>query len=463
VSLLNFNTWHSLNEAIAFDKSANYADKTFGYPVGAVDTTKVFLGGTGSDWGGSMQRALWFARTADDWAKSNGKNGSLISSQKRSRVLTASGNTSDHYKGNNNTYAVDIAASGTEGDALLAYIMEKFGHPEYKGGSWFNITIDGYRYQVGWKVKNHFDHIHVGVKRTIGERIASTVSNMKESLGAKLIKHPKIADWLKKNIPNPVTADQLDGMLKSDPKTFDWFKKTFSINDAGDSIGNTSVDSNLTTSNIKSNYTGEKAANINLLVNEITALGVTNKYAIVGMLSTIGKESGFIPKNEIPYKSTDNARIRKIFGSRVKGLTDDELTALKSNDIKFWDRVYGSDDPTGKSQQYGNNNPGDGAKYLGRGFNGITFKGNYKKYGDAIGMDLVTSPESLNDPAVAAKAAVKFLLNGLKTKGIDPNSFTDKKDAIHAFVQVNAGLGSNIEGSETLANALKVSDNFDLA
>jgi predicted chitinase len=463
VSLLNFNTWHSLNESVTFDKGANYPDKTFGYPVGTVDTVKVFPGGSNGDWGGSMQRALWFARTADDWAMANGKNRSLISSQKRSRVLTASGNTSDHYKGNNNAYAVDIAIAGTEGDTLLAYIMEKFGHPEYKGGSWFNITIDGYRYQVGWKVKNHFDHIHVGVKRTIGERIESTVSNMKETLGAKLIKHPKIAEWLKKNIPNAVTADQLDGLLKSDPKTFDWFKKTFSINDAGDPLTGVPGETTVNTLGLKSNYTGEKASNINLLINEMISQGITNKYAVVGMLSTIGKESGFVPRNEVPYNSTDNKRIRKIFGSRVSKLSDDELTALKGNTIKFWDRVYGSDDPTGRSQQYGNSNPGDGAKYLGRGFNGITFKGNYKKYGDIVGMDLVANPESLNDPKVAAKAAVSFLLNGLKTKGVDPNSFTNKKDATHAFVQVNAGLGSNIEGSETLANAIKISDNFDLA
>ncbi len=463
MSLLNFNTWHSLNEAVLFDKSANYPDKTFGYPVGTVDTVKVFPGGSNGDWGGSMQRALWFARTADDWAMANGKNRSLISSQKRSRVLTASGNTSDHYKGNSNAYAVDIATAGAEGDTLLAYIMEKFGHPEYKGGSWFNITIDGYRYQVGWKVKNHFDHIHVGVKKTLGERIETVVNNVKGTLGAKLINHPKIAEWLKKNVPNAVTADQLDGLLKSDPKTFEWFKKTFNLNDAGDPLTGAPGETTVNTLGLKSNYTGEKASNINLLINEMISQGITNKYAVVGMLSTIGKESGFVPKNEIPYKSTDNSRIRKIFGSRVKGLTDDELTALKSNNIKFWDRVYGSDDPTGKSQQYGNSNPGDGAKYLGRGFNGITFKGNYKKYGDIIGMDLVANPESLNDPKVAAKAAVSFLLNGLKTKGVDPNSFTNKKDAIHAFVQVNAGLGSNIEGSETLANAIKVSDNFNLA
>jgi predicted chitinase len=180
------------------------------------------------------------------------------------------------------------------------------------------------------------------------------------------------------------------------------------------------------------------------------------------MLSTIGKESGFIPKNEIPYTDTDNSRIRKIFGSRVKDLSDADLTKLKSNPSKFWDRVYGPDDPTGKSQQYGNTNPGDGEKYLGRGFNGITFKSGYAKYGKIVGIDLVSNPNQLNDPRIASKAAVAFFLNGIKAKGIDPNSFTNKRDAIRAFVQVNAGLGTNIEGSETLANAEKVSNNFTL-
>jgi hypothetical protein len=97
---LNFNTWNSLNETVAFDPSANYPDKTFGYASGSVDAAKVVAGGVGGNWGGSMPRALWFARVADDWAKANGKTGSLVTSQKRSRQKTDSGNTSDHYEGN---------------------------------------------------------------------------------------------------------------------------------------------------------------------------------------------------------------------------------------------------------------------------------------------------------------------------------------------------------------------------
>ena len=203
------------------------------------------------------------------------------------------------------------------------------------------------------------------------------------------------------------------------------------------------------------------------MIDEIKKQGITNKNTVIGILSTIGKESGFVPKNEIPYSNTSNSRIRTIFGSRVNNFTDDELNNLKKNDVKFWDRVYGSDDPSGKSQQYGNSEPGDGMKYLGRGFNGITFKANYKKYGDMIGMDLVSNPEVLNDPKVAATAAVKFLLNVLtKTMKVDPNSFTSKEQAILAFVTANHGGHSSPSSTVVqrgVAGATDISKNLDFA
>lgn len=214
---------------------------------------------------------------------------------------------------------------------------------------------------------------------------------------------------------------------------------------------------------VSGNYSNTAKNNISLLIDELKKQGITNNYAIVGILSTIGKESGFIPKNEVPYNNTGNDRIRMIFGKRVSGLSDAELTSLKKNPEKFWDRVYGYDDPTGNSQKYGNNQPGDGAKYLGRGFNGITFKSGYKKYSQATGIDLVSNPELLNDPAVAAKAAVAYFINGFKAKGVDPNSYKDVSSAIKDAVHINAGLGANIEGSMALSSAQKVSNNFDIS
>lgn len=143
-----------------FDPDGNYIDPTFGLPTGGVNSGKVMLGGEGGDWSGSMGRALWFGKTANEFL-----GRSTISSQKRSQVLTQSNNISDHYYGSLSAYAIDIATSGQEGDEVLAHLMMKFGSPEYKGGEWFNKTINGYRYQIGWKTPSHYDHIHVGVRK----------------------------------------------------------------------------------------------------------------------------------------------------------------------------------------------------------------------------------------------------------------------------------------------------------
>lgn len=160
--LLKYSNWSKLftsriNEAaFEFDPAAKYSDKTFNIPNAS-------SGGAGGDWGGTMQRALAFAKIANDFM---GKN--VVVSQKRDRVKTASGNTSDHYSGNENAYGIDLSCKGAAGDALLAHLMSWFGHPEYTGGKWFTVNKDGYRYQIGWKVPDHYDHIHIGVKKSTG-------------------------------------------------------------------------------------------------------------------------------------------------------------------------------------------------------------------------------------------------------------------------------------------------------
>jgi putative chitinase len=71
-------------------------------------------------------------------------------------------------------------------------------------------------------------------------------------------------------------------------------------------------------------------------------------------------------------------------------------------------------DPTvnpAKAKALGNTQAGDGAKYTGRGFIQITGKANYTKAGQALGMDLVNSPELAAKPDVAAKIAVWYWQN----------------------------------------------------
>lgn len=60
---------------------------------------------------------------------------------------------------------------------------------------------------------------------------------------------------------------------------------------------------------------------------------------------------------------------------------------------------YGSDALHEKlyAHRMGNVNPGDGARYAGRGFIQITGELNYKHYGELLGVDLIDDPEDPND------------------------------------------------------------------
>ena len=165
-------SWNSLTNMMSgilgTGTLATVAASTFGLPQGEIDSGKVTPGGTNGDWGGTMYRALEVANVANKFV---GKN--IVMSQKRSRVKTRSGATSDHWSGNADTYAVDLGTGKptpenlAKGDELLAHIMNWFGHPEYKGGKWFNVNKNGYRYQFGWRTPegDHDNHIHVGVKK----------------------------------------------------------------------------------------------------------------------------------------------------------------------------------------------------------------------------------------------------------------------------------------------------------
>jgi len=88
---------------------------------------------------------------------------------------------------------------------------------------------------------------------------------------------------------------------------------------------------------------------------------------------------------------------------------------FKKYDIKFAPK---------KAKVLGNTKPGDGAKYKGRGYIQLTGKYNYKKAGEALGVDLVNKPELLEKPEIAAKAAVWYWKERVRDK---VDSFKDTK------------------------------------
>lgn len=188
--------------------------------------------------------------------------------------------------------------------------------------------------------------------------------------------------------------------------------------------------------------------NIKAIISVAKNNGITNEYAIAAMLAICKKESGFIPRCETSYRNTSAKRIKEIF-YKLRKYSDDEVDSIKKNDRQFFDIIYGG---TETKKRYGNG-PKDGYKYRGRGFNQITFKGNYEKYKDLTGFDIINDPDLLNTVNVAAKCLVEYFKSNFR-KAPDYikstynfsniNSFTNLKDATGAFYHANAGWGKSL-------------------
>jgi predicted chitinase len=198
------------------------------------------------------------------------------------------------------------------------------------------------------------------------------------------------------------------------------------------------------------NFDDTQKRNIKLMIDYMNEKGITDPLAQIGILSVISKECNFKPKSEVSYATTSNSRIRKIFGKRVAKYSDSELNSIKQDEERFFNIVYAN------IIGNGNEASGDGYRYRGRGFNQLTGRGNYRKYGNMIGKDLVGNPDLVNDPETAAEIAIAFFTKG-KSGGSFPR-FTDKEDAAGYFADINAGGGS----SSHRGNAIAASTKFDV-
>lgn len=85
----------------------------------------------------------------------------------------------------------------------------------------------------------------------------------------------------------------------------------------------------------------------------------------------------------------------------------------------------------------GNNAPGDGDRYKGRGFIQLTGKSNYQKYSQRLGLGdrLIDNPDIANDPIVASRILAAFL----KDKEPKIRESLARKDYATARKAVNGG------------------------
>ena len=185
-----------------------------------------------------------------------------------------------------------------------------------------------------------------------------------------------------------------------------------------------------------------------------------SKQFTAAAIANIFKESagGMVPEN-LDYSKTQAERVLTIFGeSRILGknsltkeqqekfkeykqlkpeqqkqfsfLTDEQRAKIKSmtSDINaFTEQVYGGE--FGRTQ-LGNIEKGDALKFKGRGLIQLTGRSNYEAASKALGVDLVSNPELVNDPIIGPKVAAWYLENSSRNRakkmGLDLNTVSDQ-------------------------------------
>lgn len=157
---------------------------------------------------------------------------------------------------------------------------------------------------------------------------------------------------------------------------------------------------------------------------------------VLALISKISPETGWERRilKEQGYSTTNVARIRSLFQNRldetenstgfnrcpggvgfpraagVQAATDAQINALKSNDANFFNRVYGR---KWGELCLGNTQAGDGFKYVGRAWIGITGREGYTLANREV-PGALDNPALLEQPDNAAKASVNVLLAGLR-------------------------------------------------
>jgi predicted chitinase len=209
----------------------------------------------------------------------------------------------------------------------------------------------------------------------------------------------------------------------------------------------------------------QQKENLNLIEKALIKIGITDRAIITAVKANAMKESQATPIDEnMNYSGNSIADVRRIFTKRTSKYTDEQLTAIKRNEVSMGDLMYGPE--SGQVGKWlGNTSTGDGFKYRGRGFIQVTGKANYSACSLALFKDarIVTNPDLLLNAQTAADSTAWFINRSLKTFGKKMGIATvgpSQEDANLLITSIIAGSPIKRSGKGFLASLVRLVDDY---
>lgn len=120
--------------------------------------------------------------------------------------------------------------------------------------------------------------------------------------------------------------------------------------------------------------------------------------------------------------------------------------AHESGEFRYMQEIASGSAYEGR-EDLGNVEPGDGERFKGRGPLQLTGRDNYKSYGEALGVDLISNPTRAADPDVGFRIAGRYWsINSC-------NELADNQDFTTITRRINGGLNGLADRQKYYARA----------